>query len=268
MLFRSEIQEIPAARPLAKVPGDLVFEHVTFGYDPEKPVLCDINLRVAHGEVIAIVGPTGAGKSTLTSLLPRFYDPQQGRITIDGVDIRELKLDHLRRQIGMVFQETFLFSDTIAANIAYGDPHADPDRIRRAAAIAQAAEFIDQAEKQYDTVIGERGVSLSGGQRQRLAIARAIATDPRILILDDALAAVDPTTEHEIIAGLDDVFAGRTVLLIAHRLSSVKRAHRVVVIEHGQITHVGTHDELMAADGHYKTMAQIQLMHDEDHLVR
>ena len=259
---RSEVEEKPHARSLPDGRGEVVFNHATFGYDPDSPVLHDIDFTVAPGEVIAVVGPTAAGKTTLVNLLPRFYDPQAGHILIDGVDLRNLHLADLREQIGLVFQEAFLFSDTVGNNIAYGATEATTDQITHAAEIARAADFIEELDQGYETIIGERGVSLSGGQRQRLAIARAIVTNPRILILDDALASVDPTTEQEIVAGLGGVFAGRTVFVIAHRLSAVMQADRIVVLENGRITHIGTHDDLMQTDGYYRTMARLQLMQD------
>ncbi len=259
---RSEVEERAHARPLPDGRGEVVFNHATFGYDPHSPVLHDIDFAVAPGEVMAVVGPTGSGKTTLVNLLPRFYDPQEGRVLIDGTDLTDLRLADLREQIGLVFQETFLFSDTVANNIAYGANAATMEQIVHAAEIARAAEFIEELDEGYDTVIGERGVSLSGGQRQRLAIARAIVTNPRILILDDALASVDPTTEQEIVSGLGGVFAGRTVFVIAHRLSAVMQADRIVVLDNGRITQIGIHRELMQTDGYYRTMARLQLMQD------
>ncbi len=256
---RPDVEERPNARPLPPGRGHVVFDHVTFGYDADHLVLHDVVLEVAAGEVIAVVGPTGAGKSTLLNLLPRFYDPNAGRVLIDGVPVDEVALQSLRASIGLVFQETFLFSDTVANNIAFGVPEVRSEEIVTAARIARAHDFIESLEDGYDTVIGERGVTLSGGQRQRLAIARAIVKDPRILVLDDAMASVDSATEHEITADLDAVFEHRTVFIVAHRLSSVKRADRVVVIEEGRITAVGAHDELMSTEGHYRQMARVQL---------
>lgn len=261
---RPEVRQKRHAKPLPPGNGEVIFENVTFGYQSDRPVLRGIDLHVRAGEVIAIMGPTGSGKSTLANLLPRFYDPQEGRILLDGVDLRDLQLTRLREQIGLVFQETFLFSDSISENIAYGVSDATDEQVREAARIARAAEFIEQLDEGYDTVIGERGVTLSSGQCQRLAIARAVVGDPRVLILDDALASVDPATEHEIVDALNDVFEHRTVFMVAHRLSSVKRADRVVVLENGRIHQIGTHEELMAAGGHYRVMAELQLMQDSD----
>lgn len=258
-----DVEEKPDAQPLPPGPGSVTFENVTFGYDPAQPVLHDIQLHVEPGEVIALVGPTGAGKTTLINLLPRFYDPDQGRVLIDGVPVDQVTLGSLRQSIGLVFQETFLFSDSAANNIAFGVPGLDRGEVETAARLARAHDFTQELENGYDTVIGERGVTLSGGQQQRLAIARAIVKNPRILVLDDAMAAVDSATEHEITADLDEVFENRTVFIIAHRLSSVKRADRVVVIEDGRITAIGSHAELMQTEGHYRRMAELQLGHAE-----
>jgi ATP-binding cassette, subfamily B, bacterial len=226
-------------------------------------VLHDVSFRVKGGSVVAIVGPTGAGKTTLVNLIARFYDPQQGRITIDGVDVRDTALSSIRTQVSFVFQETYLFSDTVAANIAYGRPHIRGGEVEAASRLAQAHEFIENLPKGYDTMLGERGASLSGGQRQRLAIARAVLANPRVLVLDDATAAVDPETEDQIRRGMNFVMHGRTTFLIAHRISTVKRADLVIVIEHGRVTQVGTHAELMQQDGHYREIAAAQLYGDD-----
>jgi ABC-type multidrug transport system fused ATPase/permease subunit len=253
------VHEKPDAKRLPPGPGHVRFENVTFGYDPAKPVLRDVDFDVPGGSVIAIVGPTGAGKSTLVNLIARFYDPQQGTIRIDGMDIKDVPLSQLRSEVAFVFQETYLFSDTVEANIAYGRPHMTGGMVEAAARLAQAHEFIEQLPHAYQTVLAERGSSLSGGQRQRLAIARAILSNPRILVLDDATAAVDPETEDLIRRGMRFAMYGRTTFVIAHRLSTAKQADRVIVMENGQVTQTGTHDELMAQDGHYREIAAVQL---------
>ncbi len=257
------VPELPGAKSLPAGKGAVRFENVTFGYDPAKPVLRDITFDVPGGSIVAIVGPTGAGKSTLVNLLARFYDPQGGRILIDGVDLRDVELTSLRTQVSSVFQETYLFSDTVAGNIAYGRPHISPGDIEAAARLAQAHEFIENLAQGYQTLLGERGSSLSGGQRQRLAIARAILTNPRVLILDDATASIDPETEDLIRRGMHFVMAGRTTFVIAHRISTVKQADLVLVIENGRITQSGTHADLMTTDGHYREIAAVQLYGDE-----
>lgn len=238
--------------------GAIRFEHVSFGYDPTKPVLRDISLVIEPGECIALVGATGSGKTTLLSLIPRFYDPTSGRVKIDGIDIRCYDLDDLRRNVGVVFQESFLFSDTIAANIAFGRPDATPEQIQIAARIAAADEFIERYPTGYETRIREAGSNLSGGQRQRLAIARALLTAPPILLMDDPTAAVDPRTEHEILDAMDRAMQGRTTIVVAHRLSMLRRADRIVVLEDGAIVDVGTHDELLHRPGPYRHAARIQ----------
>jgi ABC-type multidrug transport system fused ATPase/permease subunit len=260
---KPSVPEKPDAKPLPPGPGRLVFDHVTFGYSSHKPVLHDVSFEIPGGSIVAVVGPTGAGKSTLVNLISRFYDPQRGQILVDGVDLRDVTLDSLRTQIGFVFQETYLFSDTVAANIAYGRPRISRGEIEAAARLAQAHEFIETLPKGYDTVLAERGSSLSGGQRQRLAIARAILTNPRILVLDDATAAVDPETEDLIRRGMRFVMHGRTTFVIAHRISTVKQADVVLVIERGRITQMGTHEQLMQQDGHYADIAAVQLCGDE-----
>ncbi len=261
---RPTVPEKSAARPLAAGPGDVVFENVTFGYAPETPVLKDISFRASGGSIVAIVGPTGAGKTTLVNLISRFYDPQHGRILIDGMDLRDATLSTLRTQVAFVFQETYLFSDTVAANIAYGRPGITVGEIEAASRLAQAHEFVDDLPKQYETLLSERGSSLSGGQKQRLAIARAIVTNPRVLILDDATAAVAPDTEDLIRRGMKVIMAGRTTFIIAHRISTVKQANLVLVLENGQITQMGTHEKLMSEEGHYREIAEVQLYADDD----
>lgn len=251
----------PASLPAGR--GNIRFDHVTFGYAPDRPVLHDISFDAPAGGIIAIVGPTGAGKSTLVSLISRFYDPQAGDILLDGINLRDLALTDLRTQVSFVFQETYLFSDTVSANIAYGRPHINQAEIEQAARLAQAHEFIAELPRQYEAILGERGSSLSGGQRQRLAIARAILTNPRVLILDDATASIDPTTEEQIRRGMDQVMRGRTTFVIAHRISTVKQADLVLVIENGSLTQMGKHADLLLQDGHYREIAAAQLHGDD-----
>ncbi len=234
--------------------GDVRFEDVRFGYTRSTPVLDGFDLHVRPGEVIALVGASGSGKSTITGLLPRFYDVAAGRVTIDGIDVRDVTLHSLRHQVGVVFEDAFLFSDSVRANIAYGIPEATDDAVRAAAAAAGATEFVEALPDGFDTVVGERGLTLSGGQRQRIALARAILSDPRILLLDDATSAVDATTEEAIHATLREVMAGRTTILIAHRRSTLQLAERVAVIDHGKVSDLGTHDELLARNPQYRAL--------------
>ncbi|MFQ3577983.1 MAG: ABC transporter ATP-binding protein, partial [Verrucomicrobiia bacterium] len=254
------IDEEPAitsgSRPFPPGGGAVEFENVSFSYGPGSPVLHNISFKVRPGERIAVVGPTGAGKSSLLGLIPRFHDPTSGRLLIDGVDVRELDLKSLRRNVGVIFQETFLFAMTVAENIAYGDPGASRERIIHAAQLACAHEFIEQLPDGYDTVIGERGVSLSGGQRQRIAIARALLLNPRILILDDATAAVDALTERAIRDAIERASVGRTVFIIAQRLATVRQTDRILVMNEGTIVAIGSHDELLRQEGFYRTIAQ------------
>jgi ATP-binding cassette subfamily B protein len=263
LMANTTVPEPPTSRPLPPGPGTVRFEHVTFGYDSNRPVLHDVSFEAVGGSIVALVGPTGAGKSTLVNLIARFYDPQKGRVLIDGVDVRDVTLASLRTQVAFVFQETYLFSDTVAGNIAYGRPGISAGDVEAAARLAQAHEFIDNLPLGYATMLGERGSSLSGGQRQRLAIARAILTNPRVLILDDATAAVDPETEDLIRRGMRLVMHGRTTFVIAHRISTVKRADLVLVIEGGRITQAGTHEQLVREEGHYQEIAAVQLYGDD-----
>jgi ATP-binding cassette subfamily B protein len=234
------------------------FENVSFAYDTGTLVLDDVSFAVEPGQCIAILGATGAGKSTLLSLIGRFYDATNGRVMIDGHDVRTLDIDDLRHSVGWVFQESFLFSNTIAANIAYGRPDATREQIERAARIACAHEFVVSSAEGYDSVLGEGGMNLSGGQRQRLAIARAILPDPAILLLDDPAASIDPGTEHEILEAMQQAMRGRTTFVVAHRLSTLRHADLVIVLEAGRIVQVGTHDELLREPGHYRMAAAIQ----------
>jgi ATP-binding cassette subfamily B protein len=247
-----QIQDSPGARPLPDGPGLVRFDHVTFGYDPARPVLEDIDLELEPGRRVALIGHTGSGKTTLVSLIPRFYDVQSGRVTVDGADVRDVTLASLRRQIGVIAQDPFLFSATVRENLAFGRPEATEEELVHAARLAQAHEFVEQLPDGYDTVIGERGITLSGGQRQRLAIARALVLDPRILILDDATASVDAATEAKIRTGLREAMRGRTTVIIAHRLSTIALADEIVVLEDGRIAARGGHDELVETNEVYR----------------
>ena len=251
-------------KPMPAGGGRVVFENVTFGYDPTLPVLRNVNLDIPAGTNVALVGATGSGKSTLIRLLPRFYDTDQGRILIDGTDIRDLPLEALRSEIGFVFQDTFLFSASLAENIAFGVPEGERKAVELAAHRAQVHEFADRFDEGYDTAVGERGISLSGGQRQRVAIARALLIDPRILILDDATASVDSGTERVIQDALADVMADRTTFIIAHRVSTVKRADLILVLDGGRIVQQGTHDELLRQEGAYREFVRMQWHLGED----
>jgi ATP-binding cassette subfamily B protein len=248
----------PVRRP--RLEGAVRFEGVGFAYGQSDPILRDIQLEVKPGECVAILGATGAGKSALMSLIPRFYDVTAGRILLDGIDVRRLHLDDLRRNIGLVFQESFLFSNTVAANIAFGHPEATQAQIEKAARIAAAHDFITRLPQGYQTVLGESGNSLSGGQRQRLAIARAVLLEPALLLLDDPTAAIDSSTEHEIFEALDRAIAGRTTFIVAHRLSTLRRADFIIVMERGRIVQRGTHDELIRVPGPYLHVANLQLV--------
>jgi ATP-binding cassette subfamily B protein len=258
-----EPEEITDAADAVELPnggGHLRFERVTFEYMAERPVLQDIDLDISPGRTIALIGHTGSGKTTLTSLVPRFYDATKGRVLLDGVDVRDVKLRSLRHGIGVISQDPFLFSATVRENITFGAPDLSDEEVERVARLAQAHEFVERLPQGYDTVIGERGITLSGGQRQRLAIARAIAVDPRILILDDATASVDATTEAHIRRGLREAMRGRTTLIIAHRLSTISLADEIVVLDSGRIVARGTHDDLLETSEVYRDIYEHGLL--------
>ncbi len=253
-----EIVDAPDARDVRQISGHVEFKNVSFAYNEEISVLRDVSLTAESGQMIAIVGPSGAGKSTLVNLIPRFYEVSDGSITVDGSNIRELKQRSLRRHIGMVMQETFLFNTTVRENIAYGKPEASEDEIVAAAQAANAHDFIEAFPDGYETQIGERGVKLSGGERQRIAIARAILTDPRILILDEATSSVDSETEILIQQAIDRLVAERTTFCIAHRLSTVQNADRILVLDEGRVVEEGSHEDLMARGGLYQRLYETQ----------
>jgi ATP-binding cassette subfamily B protein len=264
MVAEPEIVEDESLPPLPPGPGAVSFSGVRVGYHGGRDVLCDFDLELAGAESVALVGPTGCGKSTVARLIPRFYDADAGAVRIDGADVRDVRLGSLRREIGLVFEDTFLFSDTVWENLAFAARGDVPrEVVERAARLAGADDFIRELPDGYETMLGEHGFSLSGGQRQRLAIARAILADPRVLILDDATSAVDPTKEHEIRAALAEVMRGRTTLIIAHRPATIALADRVVLMDaQGAVVATGTHTDLLATNEQYRRVLA-DISHEE-----
>jgi ABC-type multidrug transport system fused ATPase/permease subunit len=253
------IPETAQAREPGTLRGEICFSRVAFGYTQDSPVLRDVNFTIHAGELVGIVGPTGCGKSTVVSMIPRFYDPTQGQVSIDGVDVREYKLHALRHQIGFVLQDTVLFRGTIADNIAYGCPGASVEQIHQAAKLANADEFITKMDRGYDSLVGERGLTLSGGQRQRIGIARAIIHDTPILILDEPTAALDTESERLVIEALERLMKGRTVITIAHRLSTIRDADKILVLKGGIVAEEGTHQQLLTLGGIYAQLYYAQI---------
>jgi ABC-type multidrug transport system fused ATPase/permease subunit len=255
---KPRVEERAGARAPGRVRGEVAFEEVSFGYLPERPVLNDVSFVAEQGEVVALVGPSGAGKSTLAALIARFYDPTAGRVLLDGTDVCDLTLEGLRQQIGIVFQDTFLFAASVRENIAFGSEGASEEEIIAAAKAAHAWEFIARLPRGLDTPVGQRGAQLSEGQKQRLAVARALLRDPRILILDEPTSALDARSEHLLQAALETLMAGRTTFVIAHRLATVQRADRILVLEDGRIAEQGTHPELLSRHGLYRELHDLQ----------
>jgi subfamily B ATP-binding cassette protein MsbA len=256
---QSDIRDVPAAMALPPVSGRIEVEHVSFAYDSRQPVLTDVSFEVASGELVAIVGPTGSGKTTMMNLVHRFYDPTEGRIRVDGMDLRQVTLDSWYRQIALVPQETILFGGTILDNIRYGRSDADEEAVKEASRAAHAHDFIMSFPDQYQTVVGEKGVNLSGGQRQRIAIARAVLKNPRILLLDEATSSLDTESERLVQEALEQLMKGRTTFVIAHRLTTVQGADRILVLDKGRLVETGTHSELMARQGLYQYLYSVRL---------
>lgn len=256
---QSEVRDAPNAMVLSNVSGHIQVEHVSFAYDPRQPVLTDVSFEAKPGELVAIVGPTGAGKTTVMNLIHRFYDPTEGRITIDGQDLRLVTLESWYRQIALVPQETILFGGTILDNIGYGNRDADEEAVKEASRAAHAHEFIISFPDGYQTIVGEKGITISGGQRQRIALARAILKNPRILLLDEATSALDSESERLVQEALEQLMKGRTTFVIAHRLTTIQRADRILVLNKGRLVETGTHNELMARQGLYHYLYTLRL---------
>jgi subfamily B ATP-binding cassette protein MsbA len=253
-----EVKDLPGSRHAGKLRGELEFDQVTFSYEPDQPILKNMSFKIDAGTVAALVGPTGAGKSTIISLIPRFYDPDSGIVKIDGQDVRRLRQKSIRDQVSFVLQETVLFHTTIWRNIAYGKPDATREEILQAAQLANAHEFIEKMPQGYDTMIGERGVTLSGGQRQRIAIARAVIRNSPILILDEPSSGLDAASEQLVFEALDRLMAGKTSVVIAHRLSTIQHADKIYVVNDGIIAESGNHEDLLKCDGLYAKLHRIQ----------
>jgi subfamily B ATP-binding cassette protein MsbA len=258
------VNDLPGARPAPPLEGKIEFEHVSYSYNSDQPVLKDVSFEIEPGQVVALVGPTGAGKSTIISLIPRFYDPTNGVVKVDGVDIKQFQQKSLRQQISFVLQETLLFRAPVWRNIAYGKPEASRAEILRAAELANAHEFIEKMPDGYDTLMGERGVTLSGGQRQRIAIARAIIRDTPILIMDEPSTGLDAASEKLVFEALDRLMKGKTSIVIAHRLSTVRNADCIFVVKDGSVVEHGRHDELLQTGGLYSELYELQFSTEEE----
>jgi subfamily B ATP-binding cassette protein MsbA len=261
------IPEDPDGLEPKTLAGDIEFDHIAFGYDPANPILTDLSLKIKPGQFVGIVGPTGSGKSTVVSLIPRFYDVQSGTVSVDGHDVRRYKLKPLRDQIGYVLQDTVLFRGTIFENIAFGRPDATKDEVIAAAKLANAHDFISTMPLGYDTIVGDRGSTLSGGQRQRIGIARVMVRNSPILLLDEPTAALDSESEKLVIDALEKLMKGKTVIAIAHRLSTIRDADQIAVIKDGVVAESGTHDELMARNGLYAELHRTQFDAGSDKVV-
>src|SRR5437588_9406790 len=260
----TQVRDLPGAKPAPRFKGEIEFDKVSFAYEGGLPVITELSLHIEPGQLAALVGPTGAGKTTIVSLLPRFYEANSGEIKIDGTDIRKYQQKSLREQISFVLQETLLFRATVAENIAYGKPNAKREEIVRAGKLANADEFIERMSDGYDTMIGERGVTLSGGQRQRITIARAIIRDSPILILDEPSAGLDAKSEKLVFDALENLMEGKTSIVIAHRLATVRRADVIFVIDEGRVVEQGTHEELLDNGGLYARLYDLQFRGEEE----